>query len=129
MGTFKASVQYGDWKGSVAADNADFESLEKYLDAKELRQPGEFLVATALWVGENHHGKLGTVYARAYLYPDRGGFDTTKDAIEASAGPLPVRIVDVKLSLGEYIALFKRFDVMLIKRGFDLSDREHTGLD
>jgi hypothetical protein len=126
MNFFKASVQYGDWEGTSAADDADPISLRKYLEDKNLIRADEFLIATSLWVGENHGGKLGMVNARAFLFAGRTTFDTVKDALDGHAGPIPVRVVDLELKLEEFIGLFKRFDVMLTRKGFDLEGREYT---
>ncbi len=62
MESFKASVQYGDWEGTAAADGAHAISVDDYLEKKGLIKSGEFLLATSLWVGENHDGKLGSVF-------------------------------------------------------------------
>jgi hypothetical protein len=79
MESFKASVQYGDWEGTAAADNADFgNSIREYLDKKQLIKPGEFLIATSLWVGENHNRKLGTILVRAFLLKGHQDFESVK---------------------------------------------------
>src|SRR3979490_828679 len=108
MSYFKAGVQYGDWDGTAAADDADHNhvSLQRYLDDNKLIQPDEFLIATSLWVGENH-GKLGSVSVTAYLYKKAGGFDTVKAELDALQGAIPVRKVDIELTLEEYFVLFK----------------------
>jgi len=129
MGTFKASVQYGDWKGTAAADDADFNALDKYLDEKGLKHADEFLIATSLWVGENHPGRLGSISATAYLHRGHRSAESVKASISSSSGPVPVRRVQLELTIQEYIELFKRFDVMLTRRGLDLDGREHTYLD
>lgn len=127
MTDFKASVQYGDWKGTAAADNADQGwSLDEYLEKKGLKQANEFLIATSLWVGENHVGKLGSLQVRALLYAGHVTFDTVKVALAADSGSIPVRIVDIELNLEQYIGLFKRFDVMLTRRGLGLEGRDYV---
>lgn len=123
MNKFKASVQYGDWQGTAAADNADRVSLWKYLEDHHLIQTGEFLIATSMWVGENH-GKLGSVFVRAYVYTKGNDFDTVKAALDATSGPIPVREIDLELTIEEFIILFKRFDLMLTRSGLDLTGRE-----
>lgn len=127
MNTFKASVQYGDWKGTAAADDADQVGLRKYLENHGLIQAGEFLIATSMWVGENH-GKLGSVHVRAYLYTKGEDFDTVKAALDATTGPISVRVVDIDLAIEEFIILFKRFDLVITHRGLDLTGREFKPL-
>lgn len=127
MTTFKASVQYGDWEGTSAADDADQADLLKHLKDNKLINANEHLIATSLWVGENHGGKLGLVSARAYLYTlQNPNFATVKAALDATVGPIPVRIVNLEMSLEQYIGLFKRFDVMLTRRGFNLGGRGYV---
>jgi hypothetical protein len=125
MGNFKASVQYGDWKGTAAADNADQNDLSDYLQGKGLMNENEFPIASSLWVGENHGGKLGTVMVTAYLFhkPDHA---TVNDALNAIYGPITVREIDVEVSLTEYIGFFKRFSVFNTRRGLDINEREFT---
>lgn len=124
MTSFKASVQYDDWIGTSASDDADVISLRELLDNKKLIQPDEFPIATSLWVGENHAGKLGSIHVTAYLY-DAGkmDFDTVKASLIATADPVPVRAVDIELSLEEFVVLFKRFNVMLTRKGLELEGR------
>ena len=45
LGFFEANVHYNDWKGSVAADNADMAGLGKYLEKEGLMGKDERLVA------------------------------------------------------------------------------------
>lgn len=125
MSNFKATAQYGDWKGTAAADDADGETLSDFLEKKGLKGPDQFVIASSLWVGENHRGKLGTVSITAYLF-DMPGHDTVRAALDAINGPIPVHIIDVDVSLEEYIVFFKRFSIMHTKSGFELDGREYS---
>lgn len=58
MDKFKASVQYGDWQGTAAADDDDGETLSKYLEATGLLTENQCLIASSVWVGENRDGRL-----------------------------------------------------------------------
>lgn len=73
MASFKASVQYGDWEGTAAADDTDAGSLSlhRYLEQKRLIKPGEFLIAASLWVGENSEARLTAFLLR--LTCSKGG--------------------------------------------------------
>lgn len=124
MTHFKASVQYGDWEGTSAADNSDTAHIHKYLGDAGLIKDGEFLVAAELYVGENHGGNLGRISIRAFLFAGTG-YDTVKDALEATADPIPVRVVDIEIGLNEFFGLFKRFSVSLTHRGLNLEGREY----
>jgi hypothetical protein len=123
MQTFKASVQYNDWKGTAAADGADSLAVHEYLETKGLIQPGEFLIATSLWVGE------GSVFARAYLFNGPEDVEGMQKALAAITGSIPVREVALELKLDEFLGLFKRFDVMLTWHGLGLEGREYSVTD
>lgn len=123
MAEFKASVQYGDWEGTAAADGADNKTLEQYLSQQNLIHDGEFLIATHLFVGENHHGKIEHVFIEVYLYEGER-FEEARNSLANTTGPIPVRVVRLDLSLEEYIGLFKRFAVTLTWRDLGLEGRE-----
>jgi hypothetical protein len=125
MGTFRAGVQYGDWKGTSAADEyGQGVGLEEYLEAKKLLKPGERCIAFSFSVGENRRGEKMTVYGSAYLVEGvnvqdiQSRFDAEQDAI-------PVREVSFNLTHDDFVTLFKRFDVMLTLRGLNIKDREY----
>jgi hypothetical protein len=127
MSKFKASVQYGDWNGTAAADDADQISLSRYLETKGLVDEKEFLVASSIFIGENHGGKLGGVYISAYLFTPPP--DTTVDvALDAITGPIPVREVELQITLEEYLGFFKRFKVFHTKRYLNLEGREYESI-
>lgn len=125
----KASVQYNDWHGTVAADDSDpmRMSVDRYLEKKKLIKPGEFLVAVQLYTGsEIKVGKLDEPYIRAYLLDAAGGekAQARLDELEAAGEPIPVREVVIDVPLEEFISWFKRFSVMLTARNLPLEDRE-----
>jgi hypothetical protein len=125
----KAGVQYGDWHGTAAADNADFEmTVHKYLEKKKQIKPGEYLLAVQLYTGsETKVGKLDEPYIRAYLLDGARDFEQAKarlDELEAAGELIPVREVEINVPLEEFISWFKRFSVMLTARDLPLTDRE-----
>jgi hypothetical protein len=129
MTHFKASVQYGDFKGTAAADNADGEhDLNHFLKGKGLIQDDEFLVAASMWVGESSGGKLGRSYVKAYLY-DKADHDTVKAALEATEGPIQVRAVDVEVTPEQFISFFKRLEVFLTRPSLKIDGREFTTVE
>jgi hypothetical protein len=124
--TFRASVQYGDWTGTAAADNADQRDLSDFLATKKIfDRDKEFLIAASLWIGENHGGKIQSPCVTAIITLLDSTYDNVSKKLKAVQGPIPVRRVDVELSLEEFIGLFKRFAVVLTRRGLDLEDREY----
>lgn len=130
MENFRAGVQYNDWSGTVAADDDDQSDLEAHLKGEGLIEQGDFLIGASLWVGENCGGRLGATYVRAFLYPKSGGARATvESALAASNGPIQVRVVDLELTPEQFIGLFKRFELVLTRRGLDLAGREYQALD
>jgi hypothetical protein len=123
MTTFTASVQYNDKLGTAAADRADQDDLNDYLDKNGLIDDDEFVLSTSLWVGENHGGKLGHVSVTAYLF-NAVGYDNVNEALRLIEGPIPVRAVELEVTLEEFFAFFKRFKVFLTPKGLDITTRE-----
>lgn len=127
MSNFKASVQYGDWDGTAAADDADQISLSHYLEKNGLAEEKEFLVASSIFIGENHSGRIGGVYITAYLFTPPP--NTTVDvALDAITGPIPVREIELEMTLEEFVGLFKRFKVFHTKRYLNLEGREYKAI-
>ena len=121
---FKASVQYGDWKGSAAADNADFNAIQKKLNESGILKPSEFLVGFEAYAGETHGNEGPYFSCRAFII-DGEKFDTAKAAVDTQS---PIRVMprDMELSLLEFFALFKRFDLVLTHRGLEIEGRDYT---
>ena len=59
---FTATVQYGDWKGASAADNADQNDASDWLEANGHKKPGGCHHATPLiayyWLRANHQSRV-----------------------------------------------------------------------
>lgn len=122
--SFRAGVQYGDFKGSAAADRSDNYDLRKYLESQNLIQAGEFLIAVEMFSGEVHQPEQNKpVYVNALLTKHEK-FETVKAAIE-SGQPLNVRRVRLELSLGQFFGMFKRFHICISNSGM-LTDMQYT---
>jgi hypothetical protein len=81
MESFKASTQYGDWKGTAAADGADARALHSYLEEKKLIKEGEFLVAVSPYTGEHDFVSIS-----AFVFENGDEFQSVKDAIKTING-------------------------------------------
>jgi hypothetical protein len=125
MERFKAGVQYGDWEGTVAADDADFRELRKLLTEKELVEDDEFLVAAKVWIGENQGGKVRPPHVSAFVMK-REEHETLRDKIQQSTGALDVRKVDLDLSLDEFLGFFKRLSFVFTRKGLELTGKEYS---
>jgi len=119
MESFKASVQYGDWEGTSAADDAHTD-LREYLEGEKLINPNEFLIAASFFADEDYTS------VRVFMFQGGPDFESVKDRLAAITGPIPVRAVNIKLTPKEFIGLFKRFDVLLTWKGLKLADREYS---
>jgi hypothetical protein len=132
MGSFNASVQYGDWAGTARADDIDFAAIHEYLKGKGLMEASEFLLAIDFYMsGEPRDGdKLGAPFVRCIFLENRGlDFESVQSALTSIQGPIPVRVRDVKLTLIEFFRLFKRFSVVLTARDLSLDGREYTEIE
>src|SRR6218665_1016553 len=112
MDTFKAGVQYGDFKGTVAADVSDNISISKYLVSIGKAQSDERVVAFRIASGGNAGTPVTDVSLVAYLTNSK----------EFDPAPKTVRAVDVSVTPGEAIAFFKRFDLVAKRDNIDLSE-------
>lgn len=122
--SFSASVQYGDFKGSAAADRADHGDVNEWLETKGLKQKGEFLLGITLYAGENHGKHQDPIYAE-FLLASPAHHNTVKSMIETSSSPVPVRKVTAQMTVAEFFGLFKRFSVYLSAHGM-LGNREYS---
>lgn len=121
----RATVQYGDWKGTASADNSDSmhkANAESYLKAEKKIQADELLVGVEVWVGENH-GKHKDPVSVTFLIASPRNFEAVEK--QAKSGALKVRKVRVQMKAIEFFGLFKRFSIALSNHGI-LHEREYT---
>jgi hypothetical protein len=124
MPIFEASVQYGDWRGTAAADNAEFYAFYKLLLGKRLISETDFLVGIHVWIGENHEGQVQPPYITAYLLEGVSNYESAEAALRSMSDPLDLKRVRIKLTLNEFLGLFKRFSIAISPRGLDITGRE-----
>lgn len=113
---FHASVQYGDFDGTSAADRADRSDADDWLLSKGLKTKDEFLLGIELFAGESHGVHKDPVYVH-FLLTTAGDYDTVKAMVDSTPSPIPVRRVDIQMPLLEFFGLFKRFSITLSPRG------------
>lgn len=101
MSVFSASVQYNDFKGSVAADRSDNLSLSAYLVEQELIKSDERVVGCRISFGGNSGDEVdhGIVF-----YLQGGSFDEPSDTIKAIETDMPIQ---------KLLSFFKRFDMVM----------------
>lgn len=93
--SFKASSQYNDWNGSVAADGTDLGGFSSVLQKKGLISEGEGVFGIELYSCEKF------VSIEAFVGTDEDN----------------LRKVDVDMTLEEFFKNFKRFSATLSRKG------------
>lgn len=116
MHTFKASVQYDDLKGSVAADNADKGDTKDFLKREGHIIDGEFVVGIRMSAGANH-GKHKNPVSVSFLVSELKGYKNVPEMIEASGESIELREIQLDMDLVEFFTLFKRFELTLSNGG------------
>ena len=117
MEIFDAGVQYNDFKGTVAADISDNVALADYLVSLGKAEQEERVVAFRIASGENRGVPVTDVSLVAYLLR----------SAEFESAPAAVRAVEVRVTPGEALAFFKRFDLVAMRRGVDFTNAQVDG--
>ncbi len=117
MNTFKAGVQYNDFVGTVAADISDNVALNNHLVSLGQAQSDERVVAFRIYSGENQGVPVADVSLVAYLI---------RSTVFEPA-PTAVRAVEIRITPGEALAFFKRFDLVAMRGAVDLSNAQVDG--
>lgn len=125
--SFKASVQYGDWKGTSAADSADKKDANDWLVKNGHKQEGEFLLGITMFAGENHGTHEDPIYVE-FLLATPGDHDNIKQLLDTNKTPILVKKVKVEMTLVEFFGLFKRFSICFSSHGM-LDGHEYTYMD
>lgn len=115
METFKAAVQYGDLKGSSAADRADMTDAAKWLkDNGHITD--ELVVGISMWAGENHGTHRDPVSVK-FLVSGLNGYENIPEMLQASGEPIQVKEISVDMNIADFLALFKRLEITLSNGG------------
>lgn len=109
---FKASVQYGDQKGSAAADDAAMEDATKWLRKNNHISDDEYVVGISMFAGENHGTHRDPVHV-TFLVSSLNGHDNLPEMIRASGEPISVRKIRHQMNVVDFLALFKRLSITL----------------
>ncbi len=123
---FRASVQYGDLKGTVAADRSDWNIAEKWLDKNGLRKPDERVVGISAAFYENrktHVDEVGVEVGVDFLLTTQS-YDAMEDRMRTGE-PISVRQEYARMPLAEFAGFFKRLSIKISSKGI-LTDAEYT---
>lgn len=111
---FVANVQYDDWTGTSAADDWDPEDIQQWLKNQCKLRDDDRLCGIQIHVVE------GTTHISALIVESHN--DEITSVRPDDGEPLPVKKLEFKLSLSDFVNKFKRFNVKLSFRGC-LTDR------
>lgn len=100
-----ASTQYNDWKGGVAFDDSDFQTLSDY--AVSL---GHITDKDVIYGFEVTYSHLTSEMMLTISYSNK-----SFDELRSSGGPLSK--IDFDLPVGDFFKLFKRANLAVAKRG------------
>ncbi|HKU67222.1 MAG TPA: hypothetical protein VJP85_05575 [Candidatus Baltobacteraceae bacterium] len=125
MKKFVASVQYGEWVGSVEADNIDhpLPSIERYLRDKRALRDDESLIGISMFNGENGRfdEPVTSASVTAYVIPV-ANYEQAKDFLNTHH-PAPVRAIHFEIGIREFFQYFKRFNVYIAASDLPLNGR------
>jgi hypothetical protein len=112
MEIFEAGVQYGDLKGSSAADHADMKSVDVWLKENEHIDDGENVLGISMSIGENNGEHRDPVFV-TFLVSGLKGHKSYPEMIEASGDKITARKIDVEMNIVDFLGLFKRLEITL----------------
>lgn len=116
MREFKAAVQYGDLKGSIAADTADQITPSRWLSDNGHIGDGECLIGISMFAGENHGHHRDPVMV-TFLVSTLNGHANVPEMIQSSTEPMKVKEINIDMNIADFFALFKRLEITLSTSG------------
>lgn len=124
-GSFEAGVKYNDWRGSVAADDANQHDIRRYLESKGIYDSNtEFLLSVSVYFGENfgHENMMASLTA---LVSRHDNYEDVENWLKTTPRELKVRKIDIDIPFGDFVALFKRMNIVLNWQKLLLEGREY----
>jgi len=127
MTRFTAGTQYGDWKGTAAADEFGdvTDKFDELFEATGKVDPeNDIMIAFECYAGEGHF------YLAGYFHPKStsnvlGWIPSLNDDFNKDPRPIKVRKVEVNLTLEQFFKYFKRFNVVLVQGNLDIIGRDY----
>lgn len=120
MTTLKASTQYNDFEGTAAADIGDNKSLKEWLVSKSLMSEAEVILGVEIVFNENSGRAIPDPGIVAYVAD--GPVDRILDA-QNDGTRVEIRAIDIPdLPIAEFFAFYKRFNVVLVKKGIEIPE-------
>ena len=121
--TLRATVQYQDYQGTVAADHADRRFLSALAGKHGIDTDRYFIIGVRINIGEirDENDELGAhtyidLLAVDMVKTKAGDIDHIRKYAESNGGKLPYKSFSIKCSLDEALHYFKRFEVVLFSK-------------
>lgn len=115
--SLKASVHYGDYKGTAAADHHDQRNLDDLARENDIDTERYFVFGVEVNVGETRRDKLGptsvSLLAVDSQQVEAYGVGPVQDYVNQNNGVLPYLRFNIKASLEEVLLTCKRFNLVL----------------
>ena len=126
MPYFKASVQYGDWHGTAAADESDDDKKfdELFTATGQVDPKTEIMVGYSFYSGEGFVSLTGYVH-RKPADSNKGWFPSLNQQFQQDPNAIDLKPVRVDLTLEKFFSHFKRFDVTMMRQGIEMTGREY----
>ena len=113
---FQASTQYGDMRGTAAADRADIGSLEVWLQGQGLVQEGESLVGVSLHANQLPASGEEFIQVSFLLVPTETNLSVRIPG-EIEPPTIVVRRVERQMATDQFFRFFKRLELTLSSHG------------
>jgi len=117
--SLEASVHYGDYRGTAAADGHDQMGLMKLAGKYGVDTDKYFVIGVNIYIGETHGNKLGRARV-VVLAVDSSltgdSIDSVQEYVDEHEGSLQYEQFSIDAKLEEALLAFKRFDVVLVNR-------------
>ena len=123
MNKFYASTTYNDMKGSAAADKSDYKESRKWLKDNGHINSDEYVLGITMSLIENHGNSESVVVE--FLVSDLQDHDSVGDLLSENIDFFDVRSIDLTMSFGDFLSLFKRLEITLSFKGL-LEDKDYN---
>lgn len=112
-----ASVQYGDYSGTVAADRHDQRDIDDLAKKNGIDTERYFVFGLDLHIGETRRDTLAKTYVSILAVDTQVvkafGVDPIQRYVDENDGILPYVDFPIDATLEEVLLLFKRFDAVI----------------
>jgi hypothetical protein len=125
-GVFQAGTQYGDWKGTAAADEPGADNaFDELFEATGKVEPDKEIL-----IGFEFNHLEGSFYLTGYFHRKpaenkSGWYPTLNEEFQRQNGSIKVKEVRVEITLEQFFKYFKRFNVVMFDSALDITGREY----